>query len=557
MAGASLLGVVVVLFAALGASPQASEGGIPRGVEAGGLDLGGKSTEEAEKLLRERAYALNEIRVSGDGKEVTVPAESVGVRPDVEATVRNARKVGREGNVIERARERAGGLVGTVEVPLEVAYDGEKVRDVSESLARRLGEDPTQAGVSVSLAGVEVSQSAEGYEVDVDQTAANIRGSIESLEGEAELAGGATRPEISTAEAENTAEKVRTAISEPATLAADGERWELSPRQIAGLINVTPESSRLEVYLSPQALRSELSGMYSSINVEAREADYRFAGDSVEVVPGRTGQSIQTLELLGELRSGLLQGKREYEVPVAEDVPELTTQEARQQRPTQLIGKYRTTFEGTGDDAPARVDNLRTASEALTGQTLAPGEVLSANDVLAPLDYKKTKVFVDGKVEKAAGGGLCQVSSTLYMAANYAGLDIVERNAHFALLNYIRPGLDATVWFGAENGYRGQELDMRFRNTTEGYVMIREYVADDGYIYAEVWGQPTGKKVTMDSKNLVENENISKWRTTKTVKNAQGEVVSSGPIYTSTYYALETDEGKLPPTEVDVAPVRP
>jgi vancomycin resistance protein YoaR len=557
LAGASLLGVVVALFAALGAAPQASEGGIPRGVEAGGLDLGGKSTAEAETLLRERAYALNEVRVSGDGEEVTIPAERLGVRPDVEETVRNARKVGREGNVFKRIRDRAGGLVGTVEVPLEVAYDGEKVRAAAESLAQRLDEDPTQAEVSVSTEGVGVSRSAEGYEVDVGQTADNVRGSIESLEGYAELSGGTTEAEITTAEAEDVAGRVRTAIAAPAVLTANGERWELSPQEIAGIINVTPESSRLEAYLSPQALRSSLSGMYSDVNVPVREADFRFADGGVEVVPGQVGQSVQSQKLLNSLQTGLLEGQRQYEVPVVENEPELTTREARQQRPTQMIGEYRTSYENTGDSSQARVENLKTSGKALTGQLVAPGEVFSVNDVLAPLDYETASTFVDGEKKEALGGGLCQVASTLYMAVNYAGLDVVERYPHYALLNYVRPGFDATVWFGAENGYSGKELDMEFRNTSDGYVMIREYVSDDGYIYAEVWGQPTGKRVTMDSKNLVENENISKWRTTKTVIGPNGETVFSGELHTDTYKALSTDEGKLPPDEVDVAPVNP
>jgi hypothetical protein len=87
--------------------------------------------------------------------------------------------------------------------------------------------------------------------------------------------------------------------------------------------------------------------------------------------------------------------------------------------------------------------------------------------------------------------------------------------------------------------------------------MIREYVSDDGYLYAEVWGQPTGRQATMNSNNLVENENISRWKTTKTLTNAQGETIFDGELHTDTYYALSTDKGKLPPDEVEVAPVNP
>jgi vancomycin resistance protein YoaR len=554
--GASALLIVLAGAALLGVGSSSAEE-VPSGVQSGGIDLGGKSPAEAERILTERAYALNEVRVSGDGKEVTIPASSLGVGPDVEATVDNALSVGRDGNALERLGERANGVFGTVSVPLEVAYDDELVRSQTESLARQLNEEPTQAEVSVSAEAVQVSESAKGYEVDVQQTADNIRRSVESLEGEAKLIGGPTDPEITTGEADAAAEKARNALGGPAVLTAQGEEWRLMPGQVAQAVSVEAQDGKPQARIDTQVLKSELSDMYSSVNAAAKEADYRFTGGGVEVVPGQIGQKIQSKKLLNTLQSGLPEGQRQYEVPIVEDKPELTTQEAQQQRPTQMIGEYRTSYEDTGDDSEARVNNLRTAGKALTGQLVAPGEVFSVNDVLAPLDYETASTFVDGEKKEALGGGLCQVASTLYMAVNYAGLDVVERNPHYALLNYVRPGFDATVWFGAENGYSGKELDMEFRNTSDGYVMIREYVSDDGYIYAEVWGQPTGRKVTMDSKNLFENEKRSKWKTTQTVIGPNGDTVFSGELHTDTYYALSTDKGKLPPDEVDVAPVNP
>ena len=121
----------------------------------------------------------------------------------------------------------------------------------------------------------------------------------------------------------------------------------------------------------------------------------------------------------------------------------------------------------------------------------APGEVFSFYEIAAPLDYDKAKTFSDGGIGFANGGGLCQVSSTLYMAAQYAGLEIVERHPHYAVLPYIKPGFDATVWFGDEWGWGVQ--DMRFKNTTDGYVVVREWVDKEGFLNAEILGRPTGK----------------------------------------------------------------
>ncbi len=554
------IGAVVLVVAAaaalLGLSSTSGANEVPRGVEVGGIGIGGMSAQEAEQALAERAYALNEVRVSGDGEQVTLDADSLGVEPNVQATVDNAMQVGREGNAFERLGERASGVFGASEVPLEVSYSEQAVRAQTEALASEIDQEPRQAAVDVSASGADVTSSAEGYKVNVEQTAANIRDSIENLQSEADLEGGVLEPEITTSEAEAAAERAETAVAEPATLSADGEQWRLSPDQIAGAVNVEAQDGELAVNMDRESLRGSMEEMYSSVNNPAQEADYEFAGGGVEVVPGQIGQRIESQKLMDDLASGLPEGQREYEVSVVEDEPELTTERAEELKPTGQIGTYRTTFQTPSSNSPDRVENLRIAGNALTGETVAPGEVFSTNDVLANVEYNEASTFINGQEEDALGGGLCQVASTLYMAVNYAGLEPVERHPHFALLNYIRPGFDATLWFGAENGYSGQELDMKFRNTSDGYVMIREYVRD-GYLYAEVWGQPTGKEVTMDSVDQGTDSESSTWTTYKTVENADGEVTFDGVFHTDTYYSLETEDGEVPPDEVEPAPVNP
>jgi vancomycin resistance protein YoaR len=133
----------------------------------------------------------------------------------------------------------------------------------------------------------------------------------------------------------------------------------------------------------------------------------------------------------------------------------------------------------------------------------------------------------------ADGGGLCQVSSTLYMAAQYAGLEIVERHPHYAVLPYIKPGFDATVWFGDEYGYGVQ--DMKFRNTTDGYILVREWVDDQGFLRTEIQGQPTGKKVEMRTEKIFESTVRGiKWATYKRVTK-DGEVLFDGLIHDYIY----------------------
>jgi vancomycin resistance protein YoaR len=163
----------------------------------------------------------------------------------------------------------------------------------------------------------------------------------------------------------------------------------------------------------------------------------------------------------------------------------------------------------------------------------APGEVFSFNEIAAPLDYDKAKTFSDGGIGFANGGGLCQVSSTLYMAAQYAGLEIVERHPHYAVLPYIKPGFDATVWFGDEWGWGVQ--DMRFKNTTDGYVVVREWVDKEGFLNAEILGRPTGKKVELRTEKVWERPQVGiKWATYKKVTEG-GKVLQDGLIYDYVY----------------------
>ena len=194
------------------------------------------------------------------------------------------------------------------------------------------------------------------------------------------------------------------------------------------------------------------------------------------------------------------------------------------------LGEFRTDYRYS--DSEDRKYNLRLSSQAVDGTVLGPGEIFSMNDNIAGLDYKEAKVFADGGETSALGGGLCQVTSTVYMAAQYAGLEIVERNPHYTTLPYIRPGFDATVWFG---GQGIPELDMKFKNTTDSEILIREYITGDGLLTAEIWGQPTGMEVEMRSEKIFEDLQLGiKWATYKKVTRDE-EIIYDGLLYQDIY----------------------
>jgi vancomycin resistance protein YoaR len=267
-------------------------------------------------------------------------------------------------------------------------------------------------------------------------------------------------------------------------------------------------------------------------NKEPQDASFSVTHDGkVEVKEAENGRVLDQDATLANLEGSLqyMSGN----VPIAQGQPpkpEVTTAEVQSYKPEKVIGEYKTDF--LWDSNPNRQYNMKLAASAVNNTVLAPGEVFSFLSLTKTLQYKEAKTFSNGGIGVANGGGLCQVSSTVYMAANYAGLDIVERHPHYAVLPYIKPGFDATVWFG-ENGWGAQ--DMRFKNTTDGYIVVREWVDDKGLLNAQILGQPTGKKVEMSTDKKWEDPVRGiKWTTYKKVTE-DGKVIRDGVLYTYRY----------------------
>ncbi|HKH56981.1 MAG TPA: VanW family protein [Rubrobacter sp.] len=278
--------------------------------------------------------------------------------------------------------------------------------------------------------------------------------------------------------------------------------------------------------------RSVLEERADEFDEEPQDASFSVTDSGkVEVKEARNGRVMDQEKTLANLEAALK--NMSGHVAIAEGPvpkPEVSTAEVQSYRPKEVIGEYQTDF--LWDSNPNRQSNMKLAAASVNNTVLKPGEVFSFNKLTRSLYYKEAKTFSNGGIGVANGGGLCQVSSTVYMAANYAGLQIVERHPHYAVLPYIKPGFDATVWFG-ENGWGA--MDMQFKNNTDGYIVIREWVDDKGLLNAQILGQPTGKKVEMTTEKKWEDPVRGiKWTTYKKVTE-DGEVIRDGYLYSYRY----------------------
>ena len=141
--------------------------------------------------------------------------------------------------------------------------------------------------------------------------------------------------------------------------------------------------------------------------------------------------------------------------PAAETNP---TPAALHATPAPAVAKFSTDYKGGNKN---RIHNIKRAADAINGTILQPGETFSFNETVGPASkqagYKKARIFVRGQDAEGYGGGICQVSSTLYNAADLAGLEITERHPHSKKVSYVPDGRDAATSYGG--------VDLRFTNT--------------------------------------------------------------------------------------------
>jgi vancomycin resistance protein YoaR len=528
-------------------------GKIHRGVEVGNVALGGLTPTEARQTVEDHVMGpLEEIEFFGP-ENFSRKAKDMGVRFNVARTVNQAYAVGREGNVLDRLSERLAASFGGATIPPDIDYRQEKARTVVEEIATQVDHQPTEANVKVYGSKVEVSKSRDGYKLNPAATMTSIDGAIDDMSGKVALQGEVLSPEVTTAEAEAAAQKARGALSKPIEIKAqDGKSWTIQPDKLGAALEVTKQDGTIDVSLNRDRLDGVLAPVYDDLTIKTINASYGFdSKGNVFVKPAHFGRKVESGELLDDIQGGIFDGKREYQVSTSVAKPKYTTAALEAKKPTTLLGSYHTNYTATSDHSQARVDNLDLASHAISGTFLAPGEVFSMVDTVSRLNYEASHVIVNGATSTDLGGGLCQVTSTLYNAALYAGLTVVERHPHETQLPYIRPGMDATVWFGDQNG--NGELDMKFKNTTDGYILLREYVANDNYIYAQVYGVPDNVDVTMSSEPVFRNYDSSEWITYYTRKK-NGKVVYRDQ-WKSDYAALFEGGKTIPTSVVPVAEV--
>jgi len=229
----------------------------------------------------------------------------------------------------------------------------------------------------------------------------------------------------------------------------------------------------LLVDVDTKKLSATLKKRAADLYVTPRNARFLIgADDRVKIIPARKGRRVDVKRASVQIKEQLAQGKNPVISIVLEDVePDITTADIRDMGLKGLLAEYTTKFDASQEN---RSYNIRVAAEALDGLLIEPGEEVSFNKVVgqrsSETGYKNADIIFNNKLVKGVGGGVCQVSSTLYNSVLLAGLKVTDRKNHSLPVGYVPIGRDATVVYG--------HIDLKFCNNTDSYIYIKSKVRE-------------------------------------------------------------------------------
>lgn len=237
--------------------------------------------------------------------------------------------------------------------------------------------------------------------------------------------------------------------------------------------------------------------LYEKVASEAKDAYYAIEDGKVVIYEHSLGvtfdKAVAQKAIDAHKGNGLT-----FEIPLTISTPNHTTEDIESQLFADTLGEHQTKF-NTGD--VGRSKNIMLAAHKINGTILAPGEIFSYNGVVGERSYSEgfetAHVYVNGETVDGVGGGICQVSSTLFNAVVYANLDIVERVNHQLTVSYVPLGRDATVDYG--------NIDFRFKNST-GHPLKIVCTAENGTMYAGLFGIKEDKSLDVSFETEVIRE---------------------------------------------------
>jgi vancomycin resistance protein YoaR len=492
------------------------------GVSSFDLNLSGMTLEEATTALDNRfTYDESAVFTFRDGDEFwQMSAGELGVVFDAGATATEAFAIGHSNNPLLNTIDQFLIWLNGHEVTPVIRYDQEIATRRLAAIAETINRPPVDATLTISGTSVSSTPSEIGRMVNISRTLAQLDASVLNLTtgGEVPLIIEETAPRIVDAEA--AAAKARAALSAPLTLIADSTiaseqtlgPWTASVEQIAALLGVGLVENgdgtyRYDVAFNPSAFRDSVQALADGLYQPARDARFQFNDETGQLQVIQSSVSERELDVaatLSRMESQVFDAGNRV-VPISFDTTLARYHDnitAAELGITRLIATGDSFYVGSSQ---ARIANILLSTSRFDGIIIPPGAEFSFNEYVGDISpetgYVSSRVIYGGRTIDGVGGGVCQVSTTAFRAAFYAGVPITERVAHSYRVAYYEqrgegPGFDAAVYVDSDPA---QALDFRFINDTGAAILIEASVFPaTSQVQFRFYGADTGRQVVKD-----------------------------------------------------------
>ena len=366
----------------------------------------GLTIEEAIKLLDEKfeEEKTREIQIVANGENFTLIPEQLEVKYHVNEAIDEAYNIGRNGNIIENNFEILKTMFEETKIDLEVTYNEKNLNNFLKEINIKMPEAMQDNTYSVEEDDKElvITRGKAGKVIDTESAKELIINAI------------------------------KTGSNDVLTLKIDNAEC--------------PEI--------------DIEKIHEEVKSEPQDATY--TTDPFEIIPHKNGIDFD----VEKAKEALKEQKDEYVIDLIITEPKVHTNEIGEEAFPDLLSSFSTKYD---ESNVPRSKNLKIALSKLNGVVIMPGEVFSYNKTLGKRTvedgYQYANGFAGGKVVPMLAGGICQISSTLYDAALYANMKIIERHNHMFQAGYVEPGKDATVVYGS--------LDFQFENTRKYPIMLK------------------------------------------------------------------------------------
>lgn len=489
------------------------------GVSVAGVDLSGLTRDDAAlKLSQTLSYPITGKILFRDGEKVWVasPAE-LGMVFDPSSTAGAAFQLGRSGGLFGSISGQIQARSSGADVPAVILFDQRVATQYLSQIGTQINQPLTEASLELEGTNVVAKAGQVGRELKIEATMVYLGAQLQTFtDAEVPLVVQELQPQILDVSAQ--ADAARQVLSQPLTLtiqnSTDGDPgpYVYDVQVLASLLGVqrvqNGTQTEVHVVLNSEGLRNLLNPIKAEVDRAPSNAKFIFNDDTKQLdlmEDSKTGRAMDVNASISTINDALFRGEHTVSLVINEAQPKIPGAATGQELGiTELIASETSYFYGSSQE---RIQNIKAAAERFHGVMIAPGEIFSMGaamgDVSLENGFAEALIIFGGRTIKGVGGGVCQVSTTLFRTVFNAGFPVVERYSHAYRVSYYEmtasgavdpdlAGLDATVYFPL--------VDFKFKNDSPYWILMETYVNESGRSLTwKMYSTSTGRTVSWNT----------------------------------------------------------